>query len=99
MGSNWKTVVALLLGMVAYIASPLSLNMYTYVHNNPLRNIDPTGHYCVYADRKNAHEDDCDTEGSINLGHDDNWNGFDNGELKRLVAVSGSENFYKKRKI
>lgn len=26
--------------------NPLSLNLYTYVENNPLTNSDPTGHYC-----------------------------------------------------
>ncbi|WP_240416814.1 polymorphic toxin-type HINT domain-containing protein [Paenibacillus periandrae] len=26
------------------ISNPLSLNLYTYVHNNPLTNVDPTGH-------------------------------------------------------
>ncbi|EPY14883.1 Rhs family protein [Paenibacillus alvei A6-6i-x] len=26
------------------IKNPLSLNLYTYVHNNPLSNVDPTGH-------------------------------------------------------
>jgi RHS repeat-associated protein len=28
------------------ISNPLSLNLYTYVHNNPLTNVDPTGHWC-----------------------------------------------------
>ncbi|RTE11540.1 RHS repeat-associated core domain-containing protein [Paenibacillus whitsoniae] len=29
------------------IDNPLSLNLYTYVHNNPLTNVDPTGHWCT----------------------------------------------------
>ncbi|WP_256873722.1 polymorphic toxin-type HINT domain-containing protein [Paenibacillus kribbensis] len=29
------------------ITSPLSLNGYTYVHNNPLTNSDPTGNWCT----------------------------------------------------
>ncbi|WP_164828155.1 RHS repeat-associated core domain-containing protein, partial [Paenibacillus ehimensis] len=84
------------------ITNPLSLNLYTYVHNNPLTNVDPTGHYCVSSDGKNAHEGDCNTAGSINLGHDDDWIGHavvENGELKRLVGVSGSENYYKKNHV
>ncbi|MGF9917695.1 RHS repeat-associated core domain-containing protein, partial [Paenibacillus ehimensis] len=84
------------------ITNPLSLNLYTYVHNNPLTNVDPTGHYCVSADGKNAHEGDCNTAGSINLGHDDKWIGHavvENGELKRLVGVSGSENYYKNNHV
>jgi len=28
------------------IDNPLTLNLYTYVHNNPLTNVDPTGHWC-----------------------------------------------------
>ena len=84
------------------ISNPLSLNLYTYVENNPLTNVDPTGHYCVSADGKNAHEGDCNTAGSINLGHDDKWIGHavvENGELKRLVGVSGSENYYKNNHV
>ncbi|GBG09342.1 hypothetical protein PAT3040_03986 [Paenibacillus agaridevorans] len=39
--------------------NPLSLNSYTYAHNNPLRYSDPTGHYCVSADGNFAHEGAC----------------------------------------
>jgi hypothetical protein len=32
------------------ITNPLSLNLYTYVKNNPLRYVDPTGHQDMVAD-------------------------------------------------
>jgi len=41
------------------ITNPLSLNLYTYVQNNPLIYVDPTGHYCVSADGKWAHAGKC----------------------------------------
>ncbi len=42
------------------ITNPLSLNLYTYVHNNPLRYIDPTGHWCTSADGKWSGPGGCD---------------------------------------
>jgi RHS repeat-associated protein len=42
------------------ITNPLSLNLYTYVHNNPLKYIDPTGHWCTSADGNWSHAGDCD---------------------------------------
>ncbi|MBO9573618.1 MAG: RHS repeat-associated core domain-containing protein, partial [Chitinophagaceae bacterium] len=41
------------------IDNPLSLNLYTYVHNNPLINNDPTGHWCTSADGKYSHAGGC----------------------------------------
>jgi len=41
------------------IDNPLTLNLYTYVHNNPLTYIDPTGHWCTSADGKWSHPGGC----------------------------------------
>jgi RHS repeat-associated protein len=41
------------------ITNPLSLNLYTYVHNNPLINVDPSGHWCESANGKWAHPGGC----------------------------------------
>lgn len=46
------------------ITNPLSLNLYTYVHNNPLRYNDPTGHYCISSSGDNAHMDGCSNSDS-----------------------------------
>jgi len=36
-----------------WITDPLSLNLYTYAHNNPIKYYDPTGHYVSPTDRAN----------------------------------------------
>lgn len=41
------------------IGNPLSLNLYSYVENNPLTNVDPTGHWCESNDGKNSHPGNC----------------------------------------
>ncbi|RXZ79054.1 hypothetical protein EBB07_24700 [Paenibacillaceae bacterium] len=43
------------------IKNPLSLNLYTYVHNNPLKYIDPTGHRCESADGYWSHPGSCNS--------------------------------------
>ncbi len=34
--------------------NPLSLNLYTYGHNNPIKFVDPTGHYVSDWDKQNV---------------------------------------------
>ncbi len=52
-------------------SNPQSLNLYSYVHNNPLVNTDPDGHDCIYADGNGGgyvQRGDCTNAG----GKDDN---------------------------
>ncbi|MFS1519451.1 hypothetical protein V1503_23780 [Bacillus sp. SCS-151] len=41
------------------VDNPLSLNRYTFVHNNPLVNFDPTGYWCVSESGREAHAGLC----------------------------------------
>ncbi len=54
---------------------PLSLHRYAYVHNNPLRYVDPTGNYCVSQDGRWEQEGKCRSESSIFLGDDKYFQG------------------------
>ncbi len=44
---------------------PTSQNLYTYVENNPLGYIDPSGNYCVSSDGKYAHAGVCSNSSNI----------------------------------
>ena len=44
--------------------NPLSLNRYTYVHNNPVNNVDPSGHWCESADGRWSHPGGCSSDNS-----------------------------------
>ncbi|SDW76863.1 RHS repeat-associated core domain-containing protein [Paenibacillus sp. CF384] len=77
------------------INNPLSLNLYTYVMNNPLIYVDPTGNYCVSADGKYAHAGVCDNgaKGSIYMGDDQyipaGTEIIENGKVKGYMGVMG----------
>ncbi|THF82715.1 RHS repeat-associated core domain-containing protein [Cohnella fermenti] len=46
------------------------MNLYTYVHNNPLIYADPTGHWCTSADGKYSHAGGCYGTGNTEVFHD-----------------------------
>jgi len=78
--------------------NPLSLNLYTYVHNNPLIYVDPTGNYCVSQDGKWARPGNCSSSDSIYLGEDSEFVGrpiINNGTVGGYIGVNGpySERF------
>ncbi|XOK62253.1 RHS repeat-associated core domain-containing protein [Paenibacillus elgii] len=66
------------------IANPLSLNLYTYVHNNPLRYTDPSGHW-IYGP----------SIGDIWDGAVDTWNSGTNWAREKNAKLSETSSFYK----
>lgn len=73
------------------IDNPLSLNLYTYVYNNPLIYADPSGHYCVSADGNWAHGGNCSSDSSYYLGDDSAFQGspvIENGKLMNYLGNS-----------
>jgi RHS repeat-associated protein len=61
--------------------NPQSLNLYSYVHNNPLVNVDPDGHDCVVQSRTSSTSESV----SVSTGNCDNVQVGD-GQTKTYVA-------------
>ncbi|PYI56314.1 polymorphic toxin-type HINT domain-containing protein [Paenibacillus flagellatus] len=77
------------------IANPLTLNLYAYVHNNPLIYIDPTGHWCTSADGLYSHRGDCNY--GSNGNYESFWDGHDydhNGDWEIENGVPVRQYFY-----
>ncbi|WP_181022658.1 RHS repeat-associated core domain-containing protein [Brevibacillus laterosporus] len=65
------------------VDNPLSLNRYTYVHNNSVSNVDPTGNWCESKDGRWAHPGGCSSKSS-KKSHDNDHSGdfiIENGKV------------------
>lgn len=68
------------------------MNLYTYVHNNPLRYVDPTGNYCVSQNGDWAHGGSCNSSSSIYMGSDSDFAGhpiIENGQRVGYLSMYG----------
>jgi len=84
----------------ADLSDPQSLNLYVYVRNNPLINIDPTGLDCVHINNNSGaiegfERGDCDnsTEALANTGHyiDDTVNQIAFNGQAQVIGYEGSK--------
>ncbi|KPV61171.1 hypothetical protein QJ48_01470 [Paenibacillus sp. A3] len=66
------------------IANPLSLNLYTYAHNNPIRFTDPSGHWVYGPDLGDI------LDGAVNA-----WNSGTNWAREKNAKLSETSSFYK----
>ncbi|MFM9331657.1 RHS repeat domain-containing protein [Paenibacillus mesotrionivorans] len=89
------------------ITNPLSLNLYTYVHNNPLIYSDPTGNWCTSADgkyslpggcnggiegQKDVEKDVGTSKYSKDSNHNDSWIIWNGVRMEKYEYTSSKEN-------
>ncbi|MBD2871222.1 RHS repeat domain-containing protein [Paenibacillus arenilitoris] len=72
------------------LSNPLSQNLYTYVHNNPLIYVDPTGNYCVSKNGNWAHGGSCNSSSSVYMGSDNEFSGHPIIENGKRVGYLGT---------
>ncbi|MGG0936966.1 RHS repeat-associated core domain-containing protein [Brevibacillus centrosporus] len=75
------------------VDNPLSLNRYTYVHNNPLNNIDPSGHWCQSTDGNNAHPGSCNDKSNNAGKYSHNDANHDGDFIKKNAKIVGVYNY------
>lgn len=75
------------------LGNPLSQNIYTYVHNNPLIYVDPSGNYCVSQNGQWAKAGSCTSDSSIYMGDDSDFIGrpiINKGVVRGYLGKNGA---------